>query len=47
VGYLKFRQLREKCAEKYGDRFDVVAFHEAILKIGPAPFSLLEEELLQ
>jgi uncharacterized protein (DUF885 family) len=45
VGYLKFRQLREKYAEKYGDSFDVTAFHEAILRVGPAPFSVLEESL--
>lgn len=45
VGYLKFRQLREKYEEKLGDSFDAVAFHEAILRVGPAPFALLEEHL--
>jgi uncharacterized protein (DUF885 family) len=46
VGYLKFRQLREACEEKYGDRFDVVAFHEAILSIGEASFTILTKKIL-
>ena len=45
VGYLKFRQLRSEQEEKLGDRFDPVKFHEAILRIGPAPFSILKENL--
>jgi uncharacterized protein (DUF885 family) len=45
VGYLKFRQLREEYEEKYGDSFDAVAFHEAILRIGPAPFGIVEQYL--
>ena len=45
VGYLKFRQLREKEEEKLKDRFDPIAFHEAILRIGPAPFSILEKKV--
>ena len=43
VGYLKFRQLRESYEQKYGDRFDACAFHEAILRTGPAPFSIVEK----
>ncbi|MCM1105309.1 MAG: DUF885 domain-containing protein [Blautia sp.] len=46
VGYLKFDQLREACEEKEGSSFDPVKFHEEILQTGPAPFSLLEEKLL-
>lgn len=45
VGYLKFRQLRETYEQKYGDRFDAIAFHEAILRTGPAPFSIVEKEV--
>jgi uncharacterized protein (DUF885 family) len=45
VGYLKFRQLREKYETEYGTGFDPAAFHEAILRIGPAPFSIVEEQL--
>lgn len=45
VGYLKFRQLREQYEKKYGDKFDAVAFHEAILRTGPSPFPILEQEV--
>lgn len=45
VGYLQFRQLHEKYAQKYGDRFDTVAFHEAILRTGPSPFAILDEQI--
>lgn len=45
VGYLQFRQLHEKYAQKYGDKFDTVAFHEAILRTGPSPFGLLDEQI--
>lgn len=45
VGYLQFRQLHDKYAEKYGDQFDTVAFHEAILRTGPSPFAILDEQI--
>lgn len=45
VGYLQFRQLHDKYAQKYGDRFDTIAFHEAILRTGPSPFAILDEQI--
>lgn len=42
VGYLKFRQMREQFALE-NKSFSVSAFHEAILRTGPSPFSVLEE----
>ena len=45
VGYLQFRQLHEKYAQKYGKQFDAVAFHEAILRTGPSPFAILDEQI--
>lgn len=42
VGYLKFRQMREQFALE-NKSFSVSAFHEAILRTGPSPFSILEE----
>lgn len=42
VGYLKFRQMREQLALE-NKSFSVSAFHEAILRTGPSPFSVLEE----
>lgn len=45
VGYLKFRQMREQFALE-NKSFSVSAFHEAILRTGPSPFSVLEETVL-
>lgn len=42
VGYLKFRQMREQLALE-NKSFSVSAFHKAILRTGPSPFSVLEE----
>lgn len=42
VGYLKFRKMREQLALE-NKSFSVSAFHEAILRTGPSPFSVLEE----
>lgn len=42
VGYLKFRQMREQLTLE-NKSFSVSAFHEAILRTGPSPFSVLEE----
>lgn len=42
VGYLKFRQMREQLALE-NKSFSVSVFHEAILRTGPSPFSVLEE----
>lgn len=42
VGYLKFRQMREQLALE-NKSFSMSAFHEAILRTGPSPFSVLEE----
>ncbi|MDY6244066.1 MAG: DUF885 domain-containing protein [Lachnospiraceae bacterium] len=42
VGYLKFLQMREQLALE-NKSFSVSAFHEAILRTGPSPFSVLEE----
>lgn len=46
VGYMKFTQLREACEAKQKGAFDPVQFHEEIMRIGPAPFELLEEKLV-
>ena len=46
-GYLEFLELRDYAEKKYGDAFDISAFHEAVLKIGPAPFSIIKKYLPQ
>jgi uncharacterized protein (DUF885 family) len=45
VGYLHFLDLKEAAKETYGDAFNEVAFHDAILAIGPAPFSIVADYL--
>lgn len=45
VGYLEFLELKEKAKEKYGSNYSDVAFHQAILNIGPAPFAIVEKYL--
>ena len=44
-GLLKIAELREKAEQRLGARFDVRAFHEAILSQGPLPLDLLEREV--
>ena len=38
-------ELREKAEETYGEAFDEIAFHNALLSIGPAPFDIVEKYL--
>ena len=45
VGYLEFLELKEDAKKRYGDAYSDVAFHRAILAIGPAPFSIVEKYL--
>lgn len=45
VGYLNFIQLKTECDNKYGDSFSLMQFHRIILETGPAPFSVLRENL--
>jgi len=43
VGYLGFLELKEMASKKYGVDFNEVAFHQALLDIGPAPFDIIEK----
>ncbi|MDD6057262.1 MAG: DUF885 family protein, partial [Clostridiales bacterium] len=45
VGYLKFLELKDKAQKTYGSDYSDIAFHQAILEIGPAPFDVLERYL--
>lgn len=45
VGYLEFLELKENAKEAYGSDYSDVAFHQAVLNIGPAPFSIVEKYL--
>lgn len=44
-GLLKILELRAEAEAKLGSRFDIRAFHEAILRQGPLPLDLLEREV--
>ena len=45
MGELKIRDLRRTAEKELGTRFDVRAFHDAILANGPVPLPVLEEQL--
>ncbi len=42
IGQLKILELREKQKQKLGDKFDIRAFHDAVLGAGALPMDVLE-----
>lgn len=42
IGEITILQLRQKAMDALGDKFDLAAFHDEILKYGSVPLSLLE-----
>lgn len=45
VGYLQHANLKEEAEDTLKSKFDDKEFHEAILKSGPAPFSVVEKNV--
>ena len=45
VGYLEFLELKKDARMRYGSDYSDKAFHQALLSIGPAPFSIIEDYL--
>ena len=45
IGKLKIMELRERARTELGDDFDIRGFHDAVLKSGPVPLSILEENV--
>ena len=45
LGQLKIRELRGRAEKELGSRFDVRAFHDAVLEQGAVPLSFLETHL--
>lgn len=45
IGALKIQQLRERARQALGERFDIAAFHDAVLGEGSLPLSLLERRI--
>lgn len=45
MGEIKIRELRERAEKALGDKFDLRAFHDAILANGALPLGMLEGEM--
>jgi len=45
IGKLKIMELRDKAQAELGDKFDYRGFHDTVLKDGPVPLTLLEENI--
>lgn len=43
IGYVEFLELKKDWAEEKGKEFSQKKFHEAVLKVGPAPFDIVEK----
>lgn len=45
IGMLRILELREMAKTELGDAFDIAEFHDIVLKDGPVPLSILEENV--
>ena len=42
IGYLEFLNLRQYAMKRFGEDYSNYRFHNALMKMGPAPFSILK-----
>ncbi|MBI4446606.1 MAG: DUF885 domain-containing protein [Acidobacteria bacterium] len=45
IGELKIRELRDRARKQLGDRFDLRAFHDAVLSSGALPLDVLDSQI--
>jgi uncharacterized protein (DUF885 family) len=45
LGELKIKELRRRAQQELGARFDLRAFHDAVLRNGTLPLELLEQQV--
>ncbi|MEW9798134.1 DUF885 domain-containing protein [Alteromonas sp. CYL-A6] len=45
IGKIKIMELRDKAQTALGDKFSYAGFHDEVLKYGPVPLSILEENI--
>jgi uncharacterized protein (DUF885 family) len=45
LGQMKIIELRERGRQQLGERFDLRAFHDALLADGPLPLDVLEANM--
>jgi uncharacterized protein (DUF885 family) len=45
LGQMKIIELREQARRRLGERFDIRAFHDALLDEGPVPLDVLEQRM--
>ena len=45
IGMLKIQELRARAETKLGRKFDVREFHDEVLRYGPVPLAILEENI--
>jgi len=45
IGEIRIRELRARAEERLGARFDLRAFHDAVLALGSVPLGILEQQV--
>ena len=47
IGQMKILELRERAQKELGPKFDLRAFHDAVLDQGPLPLDVLETKITE